>query len=66
MEFVSHAGAERALQNLNGAQMPNIQHFYRLNWAIFGIGEKRPEMRPDYPIFVGDLSADIVARDIPI
>jgi hexokinase len=25
VEFVSHAGAERALQSLNSAQMPNIQ-----------------------------------------
>jgi RNA recognition motif-containing protein len=38
---------------------PIFNNFYRLNWATFGIGEKRPEMGPDYPIFVGDLSADV-------
>nr|ABR18422.1 unknown [Picea sitchensis] len=59
VEFASHAGAERFLQNHNGAQMPNTEQFYRLNWATFGIGEKRPEMGPDYPIFVGDLASDV-------
>jgi len=59
VEFASHAGAERALQTYNGAQMPNTEQFYRINWATFGIGEKRPEIGPDDPIFVGDLASDV-------
>jgi RNA recognition motif-containing protein len=50
LEFASHAAAQMALQNYNGEQ------FYRLNWATFGIRQKRPE---DYTIFVGDLAYDV-------
>lgn len=59
VEFVSHAAAERVLQSYNGIQMPNTEQLFRLNWASFGIGEKRPDVGPDYPIFVGDLAADV-------
>ncbi|KAH9322915.1 hypothetical protein KI387_017554, partial [Taxus chinensis] len=59
VEFVSHSAAERVLQSYNGIQMPNTEQLFRLNWASFGIGEKRPDVGPDYPIFVGDLAADV-------
>uniref|UniRef100_A0A0C9S7H3 TSA: Wollemia nobilis Ref_Wollemi_Transcript_13547_2060 transcribed RNA sequence n=1 Tax=Wollemia nobilis TaxID=56998 RepID=A0A0C9S7H3_9CONI len=59
VEFVSHGGAERVLQSYNGIQMPSTEQLFRLNWASFGIGEKRPDMGPDYPIFVGDLASDV-------
>ncbi|XP_044473919.1 polyadenylate-binding protein RBP45C-like isoform X2 [Mangifera indica] len=59
IEFVSHAAAERVLQSYNGAQMPNTEQNFRLNWATYGAGERRPDEGPDYTIFVGDLAADV-------
>ncbi|KAK1260282.1 Polyadenylate-binding protein RBP45 [Acorus gramineus] len=59
IEFVSRAAAERILQTYNGAMMPNIEQTFRLNWASFGVGEKRPDDSADYPIFVGDLASDV-------
>ncbi|WOL11677.1 polyadenylate-binding protein RBP47B' [Canna indica] len=59
IEFVSHAAAERILQTCNGAQMPGTEQTFRLNWASFGIGERRPDAGPDYSIFVGDLAPDV-------
>ncbi|KAI0523407.1 hypothetical protein KFK09_005802 [Dendrobium nobile] len=58
VEFVSHAAAERILQTYNGLQMPGTEQTFRLNWASFGIGEKRGE-GPDHSIFVGDLAPDV-------
>ncbi|KAF6162901.1 hypothetical protein GIB67_021050 [Kingdonia uniflora] len=59
IEFVSRAAAEGVLQTLNGTLMPNVEQTYRLNWATFGVGEKRPDDSADFTIFVGDLSADV-------
>uniref|UniRef100_A0A5B7AT71 Putative polyadenylate-binding protein RBP45 n=1 Tax=Davidia involucrata TaxID=16924 RepID=A0A5B7AT71_DAVIN len=59
IEFASHAAAEKNLQTYNGALMPNVEQNFRLNWASFGVGEKRPDDTPDFTIFVGDLAADV-------
>ncbi|KAJ6801973.1 uncharacterized protein M6B38_192880 [Iris pallida] len=59
IEFVSHAAAERILQTYNGVQMPGTEHTFRLNWASFGIGERRADAGPDHSIFVGDLAPDV-------
>ncbi|KAH9615211.1 hypothetical protein KSS87_021855 [Heliosperma pusillum] len=59
IEFVSHAAAERILQMFNGTLMPGTEQPFRLNWASFGIGEKRPEAFPEHSIFVGDLAPDV-------
>lgn len=59
IEFVSHAAAERVLQNYNGVPMPNTEQNFRLNWATYGAGERRPDEGPDYTIFVGDLAGDV-------
>eukprot|EP00262_Sarcandra_glabra_P022163 TRINITY_DN96_c0_g3_i1.p1 TRINITY_DN96_c0_g3~~TRINITY_DN96_c0_g3_i1.p1 ORF type:complete len:478 (-),score=115.22 TRINITY_DN96_c0_g3_i1:274-1521(-) len=59
IEFVSRAAAERTLQTYNGTLMPNIEQTFRLNWASFGVGEKRPDDGADFPIFVGDLASDV-------
>ncbi|KAJ1412370.1 RNA-binding domain superfamily [Sesbania bispinosa] len=59
VEFVSHAAAERVLQSYNGTQMPGTEQTFRLNWASFGIGERRPDAGPEHSIFVGDLAPDV-------
>jgi RNA recognition motif-containing protein len=59
VEFVSHAAAERILQTYNGTQMPGTEQLFRLNWASFGLGERRLLTGPEYSIFVGDLSPDV-------
>ncbi|XP_062085032.1 polyadenylate-binding protein RBP47B' isoform X2 [Humulus lupulus] len=59
VEFVSHAAAERILQSYNGSQMPGTEQTFRLNWASFGIGERRPDAGPEHSIFVGDLAPDV-------
>ncbi|XP_027926121.1 polyadenylate-binding protein RBP47B'-like [Vigna unguiculata] len=59
VEFVSHAAAERVLQTYNGMQMPGTEQTFRLNWASFGIGERRPDAGPEHSIFVGDLAPDV-------
>ncbi|KAL5831983.1 hypothetical protein ACOSQ4_017337 [Xanthoceras sorbifolium] len=59
VEFVSHAAAERILQGYNGTTMPGTEQPFRLNWASFGIGEKRPDAGPEHSIFVGDLAPDV-------
>lgn len=59
IEFVSRAAAERILQTYNGTLMPNVEQNFRLNWASFGVGERRPDDSPDFTIFVGDLAADV-------
>ncbi|XP_052187657.1 polyadenylate-binding protein RBP47B' [Diospyros lotus] len=58
VEFVSHAAAERILQTYSGTQMPGTEQTFRLNWASFGIGERRPD-GPEHSIFVGDLAPDV-------
>ncbi|GAB4856047.1 Polyadenylate-binding protein rbp47b' [Ancistrocladus abbreviatus] len=59
VEFTSHAAAERVLQMYNGTPMPGTEQLYRLNWASFGIGERRPDAGPEHSIFVGDLAPDV-------
>lgn len=59
VEFPSHAVAERILQTYNAAQIPGTELTFRLNWASFGIGEKRPETGPEHSIFVGDLAPEV-------
>ncbi|KAM7277915.1 hypothetical protein ACFE04_005049 [Oxalis oulophora] len=59
IEFVSHAAAERNLNTYNNTPMPNADQPFRLNWASYGGGERRPDDGPDYTLFVGDLAADV-------
>ncbi|KAJ4844011.1 Polyadenylate-binding protein rbp47b' [Turnera subulata] len=65
LEFTSHQAAERVLQTFNATPMPGTDHTFRLNWASFGIGDRRPDSSsassaaPDHSIFVGDLAPDV-------
>eukprot|EP00245_Coleochaete_scutata_P018132 TRINITY_DN9266_c0_g1_i1.p1 TRINITY_DN9266_c0_g1~~TRINITY_DN9266_c0_g1_i1.p1 ORF type:complete len:147 (-),score=13.12 TRINITY_DN9266_c0_g1_i1:107-547(-) len=59
VEFTSHGAAEQVLQAYNGSPMPHADQMFRLNWASFGIGERRPETGPEHSIFVGDLANDV-------
>ncbi|GMH13007.1 hypothetical protein Nepgr_014848 [Nepenthes gracilis] len=59
VEFNSHAAAERILQTYNGTSMPGTDQLFRLNWASFGIGERRADAGPEHSIFVGDLAPDV-------
>ncbi|KAK8661009.1 hypothetical protein V6N13_051911 [Hibiscus sabdariffa] len=59
VEFVSHQAAERILQTYNGTPMPGTDQMFRLNWASFGIGERRTDPGPEHSIFVGDLAPDV-------
>lgn len=38
--------------------MPGTEHLFRLNWASFGLGERR-DAGPEHSIFVGDLAPDV-------
>ncbi|KAJ8551372.1 hypothetical protein K7X08_000742 [Anisodus acutangulus] len=58
VEFSSHTVAERILQSYNGTQIPGTELTFRLNWASFGIGERR-DAGPEHSIFVGDLAPDV-------
>jgi hypothetical protein len=33
VEFTSHEGASKALATLNGTQIPNTTHYFKLNWS---------------------------------
>ncbi|TYI73623.1 hypothetical protein E1A91_D07G141700v1 [Gossypium mustelinum] len=59
VEFVSHQAAERILQTYNGTTMPGTDQMFRLNWASFGIGERRTDPGLEHSIFVGDLAPDV-------
>eukprot|EP00250_Pteridium_aquilinum_P004001 c14255_g1_i1 orf=231-1595(+) len=59
VEFSSHTAAERVLQTYSGTLMPQTEQAFRLNWASFGVGEKRIEGGSDHSIFVGDLAVDV-------
>ncbi|KAK4745690.1 hypothetical protein SAY87_012002 [Trapa incisa] len=59
VEFFSHDTADKVLQNYSGILMPNTEQPFRLNWATFGNGDKRPDNGSDLSIFVGDLAADV-------
>ncbi|KAK4424184.1 Polyadenylate-binding protein RBP47 [Sesamum alatum] len=59
VEFNSHLAAENVLQSYNGTMMPNADQPFRLNWAAFSTGDRRPEAGSDLSIFVGDLATDV-------
>ncbi|KZV37452.1 hypothetical protein F511_24859 [Dorcoceras hygrometricum] len=59
IEFASHAAAEKVLQSYNGTMMPNTEQPFRLNWAGFSAGDRRPEAGSDLSVFVGDLAVDV-------
>ncbi|KAA3458905.1 polyadenylate-binding protein RBP47B'-like [Gossypium australe] len=59
VEFVSHQAAERILQTYNGTPMPGTDQMFRINWASFGIGERRTDPGLEHSIFVGDLAPDV-------
>lgn len=59
VEFSSHTAAERVLQTYSGTLMPQTEQAFRLNWASFGVGEKRIDGGSDHSIFVGDLAVDV-------
>ncbi|KAG8504099.1 hypothetical protein CXB51_002383 [Gossypium anomalum] len=47
------------LQSCNGSLMPNTEQPFRLNWASFGVNERRSDAGSDLSIFIGDLAADV-------
>ncbi|KAG8364272.1 hypothetical protein BUALT_Bualt19G0111000 [Buddleja alternifolia] len=59
VEFNTHLAAENVLQSYSGTTMPNTEQPFRLNWAGFSTGDKRPEVGSDLSIFVGDLATDV-------
>lgn len=60
VEFPNHATAERVLQTYNGTLMPQTEQAFRLNWASFGMSERRVDgSGSDHSIFVGDLAPDV-------
>ncbi|KAL9143739.1 hypothetical protein ABFS82_14G253600 [Erythranthe guttata] len=59
IEFLSHAAAEKILQSFSCIAMPSTDQPFRLNWAAFSMGDKRPNNGSDLSIFVGDLAADV-------
>ncbi|KAJ7946034.1 Polyadenylate-binding protein [Quillaja saponaria] len=59
IEFYSRAMAEKVLQSYNGTMMPSTELPFRLNWATFSAGDRRPDAGADLSIFVGDLAADV-------
>ncbi|KAL8129333.1 hypothetical protein V2J09_018488 [Rumex salicifolius] len=59
VEFTSHSAAERVLQTYNGTTMPGTELLFRLNWASFGIGERKVDAGPEHSIFVGDLAPEV-------
>ncbi|GER42198.1 polyadenylate-binding protein RBP47 [Striga asiatica] len=59
VELGSHAAAEKVLQSYNGTPMPNADQPFRLNWAAFSSGERRPDVGSDLSIFVGDLAIEV-------
>ena len=68
IEFNSHLAAERVLQTFNGTLMPQTEQAFRLNWAAFGMSDRRSDGgstgggsagSQDHTIFVGDLAPDV-------
>uniref|UniRef100_S4RMW6 tRNA selenocysteine-associated protein 1 n=1 Tax=Petromyzon marinus TaxID=7757 RepID=S4RMW6_PETMA len=58
VEFSDQSSAERCLHRLNGKALPgsNPQRRFKLNYATHN---KQPDGRPEFSIFVGDLSAEV-------
>lgn len=59
IEFISRVSAEKMLHMYNGTVMPNTEQAFRMNWASFSMGDRRPDGGPDHSIFVGDLASDV-------
>lgn len=61
VEFQTYEAARIVLETHNGQPVPSGSgKLYRLNWASYGINERKPETcDPEYSIFVGDLAPDI-------
>lgn len=61
VEFANHFAAKRVLEVLNGQQLPTGDgKVYRLNWASYGINERRADAAgPEYSLFVGDLAPEV-------
>jgi len=61
VEFANHYAAKRVLEVLNGQQLPTGDgKVYRLNWASYGINERRADAAgPEYSLFVGDLAPEV-------
>lgn len=39
VDFSCHEAAEKVLRSYNGQVIPNTEHVFRLNWAVFGQGK---------------------------
>eukprot|EP00232_Nephroselmis_pyriformis_P025449 CAMPEP_0182866768 /NCGR_PEP_ID=MMETSP0034_2-20130328/8372_1 /TAXON_ID=156128 /ORGANISM="Nephroselmis pyriformis, Strain CCMP717" /LENGTH=184 /DNA_ID=CAMNT_0024999099 /DNA_START=78 /DNA_END=629 /DNA_ORIENTATION=+ len=60
IQFKARPSAEKILRTYNGMQIPNTDMTFRLNWATYGIGERKPEdVGPEFSVFVGDLASDV-------
>jgi len=65
VEFSSRAVAQRVMDTYNGMAIPGTNKTFRLNWASFGVTDKRPpglntgQSAVEYSVFVGDLSSDV-------
>jgi RNA recognition motif-containing protein len=58
IEFSSHYAASQVLESYNGQPIPGTGRVFRLNWATFGVADKRRDGGPEFSVFVGDLGAD--------
>ncbi|KAF9581537.1 hypothetical protein BGW38_001411 [Lunasporangiospora selenospora] len=57
VEFAEHAGAELALQNMNGRRFYNQD--IKVNWAFTGQAAGKEDTASHFHIFVGDLSPEV-------
>ncbi|KAJ2219753.1 E3 ubiquitin-protein ligase pub1, partial [Coemansia sp. RSA 485] len=57
IEFESHQDAEYVLQNTNGRRVFDCE--IRVNWAFANGGQLQEDTSNHFPIFVGDLSAEV-------
>ncbi|KAI3881678.1 hypothetical protein MKX03_016698 [Papaver bracteatum] len=56
VEFSTREAAEKVLQTYSGSAMPYAEQPFSLNWASFGMGDRRCS---DSSIFVGNLVSDV-------
>ncbi|KAI3881689.1 hypothetical protein MKX03_016709, partial [Papaver bracteatum] len=56
VEFWTREAAKKVLQTYNGYAMPNAEQPFSLNWASFGMGDRRCS---DHSIFVGNLASHV-------
>ncbi|GMH43632.1 hypothetical protein BSKO_11554 [Bryopsis sp. KO-2023] len=75
VDFRSHEAAEKILRSYNGQAIPNTEHVFRLNWAVFGQGkgERTPpegdfgwqnqsqeaQRTNEYSLFIGDVAPEV-------